>query len=80
MRVDNSARSGGIINISLIFYNGWYVVCSHWNRLIEAILMSTHNIPFSIYMYKKENHTKFPISAAMGLFPGDSRTSSKQPW
>ena len=40
--------------------------------------MSTHNIPFSIY--KKENHTKFPKSAAKGLIPGDSRTSSKQPW
>ena len=40
--------------------------------------MSTHNIPFSIY--KKENQSKFPKSAAKGLFPGDSRTSSKQPW
>ena len=40
--------------------------------------MSTHNIPFSIY--KKENHTKFPKAAAKGLFPGDSRTSLKQPW
>ena len=39
--------------------------------------MSTHNIPFSIY--KKENHTNFPKSAAKGLFPGDSRTSSEQP-
>ena len=24
---------------------------SHRNRLIEAILLSTHNIPFSIYIY-----------------------------
>ena len=37
--------------VSLI---GRYVVCSHQNRLIEAILMSTHSIPFSI----KENHPK----------------------
>ena len=36
VRFDNSARSGGIIRISLIFYN------------MKAILMSTHNIPFSI--------------------------------
>ena len=31
-----------------IFFNIRYVVCSHENRLIEAILMSAHNIPFSI--------------------------------
>ena len=24
-----------------------YAVCSHKNHLIEAILMSTHNIPFA---------------------------------
>ena len=39
--------------------------------------MSTYNIPFQ---YKKKmtlNHSK---SAAMGLFPWDSRTSSKQLW
>ena len=27
-------------------------MCSHKNRLIEAILRSTHNIPFSIYIRK----------------------------
>ena len=40
-----------------------YAVCSHKNRLIEALLLSIHNIPFS-----KEitlNYSKF---AAMGFF------------
>ena len=33
--IDNSARSGGIIRSSLIFYNmKVYVVCSHQNCLI----------------------------------------------
>ena len=32
-----------------------YVVCSCKNRLIEAILMNTHNIPLLIY---KRNHPK----------------------
>ena len=58
MRVVNSTTSGGIIRISLIFYNMEYVVCSHQNRLTEAILVSTHNIPFS---YKhEESHLIIP--------------------
>ena len=39
-------------------------MCSHENRLIEAILMSTHNIS---YQYKKENHPKL-MFAALGSF------------
>ena len=40
-------------------------MCSNSNRLIEAILMSTHNIPFSIYKKKINlNYLKF---AAMGF-------------
>ena len=47
-------------------------MCSHKNRLIEAILMSTHKIPKSIKKKKKkkkENHPKSNtiVSAAMGL-------------
>ena len=41
-------------------------MCSHQNRLIEAILMSKHNIPFSICIRKKTLH--YPKSAAMGFF------------
>ena len=47
MRVDNSARSGGIISFRLSSIYS-YVVCSHYNRLIEVILMRTHDILFSI--------------------------------
>ena len=39
-------------DIFSIFLTRKYVVCFHKNRLIEAILMSTHNIPFSIYTRK----------------------------
>ena len=63
-------------------------MCSHLNRLIEAILMSTHYIP---YQYKKRKSTEIIpntiIPAAMGcffilffFFDSDSRRSSKQPW
>ena len=49
MRVDESARSGGIIRISLIFYNmKLCCVFSLESPHFEAILMKTHNIPFSV--------------------------------
>ena len=49
MSVNHSTRSGGIIGISSQFtLTSRYVSCSHWTCLIEVILMSTHNIPFSI--------------------------------
>ena len=40
--------------------------------------MSTPKIPF--YNKKKNISLGYPKSAAMGFFPGDSRTSSEQPW
>ena len=40
--------------------------------------MSTHNIPLSIY--KKKTFLNMIMSSAMGVFPRDSRTSSKEPW
>ena len=48
------------------------------NRLDEAILMSTHNIP--CLNIKKKILLNYPTSATMGFVPRDSRTSSKQPW
>ena len=63
MSVNHSARSVGIIILLLIIFllllflfslTRRYVVCSHLNRLIEGILISTHNIPF--FQYKRENH------------------------
>ena len=65
MRVDDSARSGGIIRISLIFYNMKYVMCSHLNRLIEVIQMSTHNIP--VFNIKKKITLNYPKSTAKGF-------------
>ena len=44
MAPDQEASKGHFLD----FLRRGYVVCSHKNRLIEAILMSTHNIPFSI--------------------------------
>ena len=43
-------------------------MCPHKNRLDEAILMSTHNIPFSIY--KRKISLNYPKSAAVGFFQG----------
>ena len=40
---------------SIVFLDDNFV-CSHLNRLIQAILMSTHNTPFLIC--KKEIHPK----------------------
>ena len=46
MSVNHSARSDGIIGIFFDFLVQWvrkrYIVCSHKNRLIEAILTCTH--------------------------------------
>ena len=79
MRVDESARSGGIIRISLIFYNMKVCCMFSLESPLEAILMKTHNIPFS--MKKKKKITlNYPKSGARGFFPRDSRTSSKQSW
>ena len=41
-------------------------MCSHSNRLIEAILISTHNMPFSIK--KKKITLNYPKSAAKIIF------------
>ena len=36
----------GIIQDEFLFYiEKWHIICTHWNRLVEAILMRTHNIP-----------------------------------
>ena len=52
-------------------------MCSHSNRLVEAILTSTHNIPFSI---QKKNSPLIILHMQLWDFPRISRTSSKQPW
>ena len=45
-------------------------MCSHKNRLIEAILMRTHNLPFFIRKKRKKKKKitlDYPKSAAMGF-------------
>ena len=41
----DSCRSGMIYDDFLFYIEKWYIVCTHWNRLVEAILMRTHNTP-----------------------------------
>ena len=60
------------IGISLLFFG--MKVCSHQNCLIEVILVSTHNIQLSIYIYiyikKRKSNEIIPnkiTSAAMGF-------------
>ena len=41
---------------------------------------SNENTQYTIFNMNKKNTKNYPESAAMGFFPRDSRTSSKQPW
>ena len=41
-------------------------MCSHENRLNEAILMDTHTIPF--YSFKKKNYTKLSQICSQEIF------------
>ena len=67
MNVNHSARSGGMKGISFRFsFTLRYVVCSHQNCLVETILMSTHNIPFSIK--KNENPPRWFQICSCGMF------------
>ena len=50
---------------------------SHSNRLIEAIRMRTHHT-INHFQYEKEKHPKLSQICSYGIFPRDSRTSSKQ--
>ena len=63
------------MDIFSIFFN--MRVCSVFSleSPLEAILMSTHNIPFSIS--QKKIILNYPKSAAMGFCPRNSKRSSK---
>ena len=79
MRVDYSARSGGLIGISFfIFVNT--NVC--WVLSLESPHRgdSYDYTQYTIFNTNKKNNLKYPKSAALGFVPGDSRTSLKQPW
>ena len=66
MRVDNSARSGGIIRISLIFYN--------MNVYCVFTLESPHRgdsneyTQYTIFQYEKEKHPKLSQICSYGNF------------
>ena len=38
----------GYFRVIFILYRKWYILCTHYNRLDEAILMKTHNITFML--------------------------------
>ena len=86
MGVNRSARIGGIIRIFFQFYFNKKVCCvfsldlphliASSNRLDEAILMSTHNIPISIRKSPEIIPTTI-MSAAMGFL---AHLSTKCTW
>ena len=79
MRVDESTRSGGIITISLIFYN--MMVCCVFSLESPHRGDSNEYTQYTVFNIKKKKITQnYPKSAAEGFFPRDSGTSSKQPW
>ena len=78
MRVDNSARSGGIISISSVFYN--MKVCCVFSLESPHRGDSNEYTQYTVFNIKKKITLNYPQSAAKGFFPTDTRTSSKQPW
>ena len=50
-------------------------MCSHSNRLIEAIPMCTHNIPF--FIVKKKITPDYSKYATMGFFSGGLKNESE---
>ena len=79
MRVDYSARSGGLNSDIFFIFFGMKVSCAF---SLESPHRgdSNENTQYTIFNINKTNTLNYPKSAAMGFFPRDSRTSSKQPW
>ena len=65
MRVDESARSGGIIRICLIFYN--MMVCCVFSLESPQWGDSNENTQFTVFNIKKENHTKLSQICSQGF-------------
>ena len=78
MRVHKSARSEGIIRISLIFYN--IKVCCVFSLESPQGGDSNEYTQYTVFNIEKKVTLNYHKSAAMRFFPGDSRTSWKQPW
>ena len=74
MRVDYSARSGGLIWIFFLFNTKVCCVFSldspHWGDYNEYT-------QYTIFNMNKKNTLNYPKFAAMGFVPRDSRMSSK---
>ena len=77
MRVDYSAKSGGLIGVFFIIFN-MKVGCLF---SLESPHRGDSNeyTQYTIFNMNKKNTLNNPKSAAMGFFPLDSRMSSKQP-
>ena len=81
MSVNHSARSGGKIGIFFFFS-----ICFDMKVYCMFLLESPHGghsneyTHYTIFNMKKKNTLNYPKSVAVGVFPRDSRTSSKQPW
>ena len=79
MRVDYSARTGGLIGISFFIFFEMKIYC-------VFSLESPHRgdsdeyTQYTIFNINTKNILNYFKSAAMRFFPRDSRTSSKQPW
>ena len=80
MRVYESARSGDVTRISLIFYN--MKVCCVFSLQSPHSGDSNEYTQYTVFNRKKKKKItlNYRKNAAKRLFPRESRTSSKQPW
>ena len=79
MRVDYSARSGGLIGIFFfIFFN--MKVCCVFSLELPHRGDSIKYTQYTIFNMNKKDTMNYAKSAVMGFFPRDSRMNSKQPW
>ena len=65
-------------NIFLIFFKT--KVCCVFSLESSHRGDSNDYTQYTIYNTNKKNTLNYPKSAAIGFFPRDSRTSSKEPW
>ena len=79
MSVNHSARSRGIIGISYLFSFDMKVFCMFSLELPHQG-DSNEYMQHTIFNIKRKIDLNYLTSAAMGFFPRDSSTSSKQSW
>ena len=76
--VNHSARSEGIIWVSLIFFG--MKVCYVFSLESPHRGDSNEYTQYTIVDINTKITLNYPKSAAMGFLPRDSRKSSKHPW